>query len=247
MKKNLLLLLPALTFWVAVQSLQAQTSTPVILGVKGGLNLAKASLSPDLPAGYSKSNRNGILAGGYAEFGIAEGLYITGEALYAQMGIKYSVPANLAVPPDLLALVGGNISGSADFTEKLDYILVPISLKYKFPIPESIVRPYVFGGPSIGFNLSSKEVQELSGQLAQYAAQYYQIPASSETDNKDSTKSIDVEGHLGAGVEFEVASNVLLFVEGEYSMSFTNVNKAVSPEAKPRNIMFMAGVGFKLP
>jgi opacity protein-like surface antigen len=239
MKKHLLLLLTAFAFWVAAQSVQAQTSTPVILGVKGGLNLGNASLSPDLPSQYSKSNRNGILAGGYAEFGVAEGLYIRGEVLYAQGGLKYSASAS-----SLGAPVG--VSGSADVTMKVDYIDVPISLKYKFPIPESSVRPYVFGGPSLGYNVGAKTLTEISGQLAQLAAQYG-MPASSEKDVKDSTKSIDVEGHLGAGVEFEVASNVLLFVEGEYSMSFTNVNKAVSPEAKPRNIMFMAGVGFKLP
>jgi opacity protein-like surface antigen len=238
MKSRFLLLLTVFAFWLAAQSVQAQTSTPVILGVKGGLNLGNASLSPDLPAGYSKSNRNGILAGAYAECGIAEGLYITGEVLYAQMGMKYSVSASS---------LGAPVSGSVDVTQKVDYIDVPISLKYKFPIPESIVRPYVFAGPSFGFNVSSKTRQEISGQLAQYAAQYFGIPASSEEDNKDSTKSVDVEGHLGVGVEFEVSSNVLVFVDGRYSMSFTNVSKAASQEAKPRNIMFMAGVGFKLP
>jgi opacity protein-like surface antigen len=238
MKRNFVLLLMAFAFWVAAQSVQAQSSTPVILGVKGGLNLGNASLSPDLPSGYSKSNRSGIVAGGYAEVGVAEGLYITGEVLYAQMGMKYSASASS---------LGAPVSGSVDVTEKVDYIDVPISLKYKFPIPESIVRPYVFGGPSIGFNVGSKTLQEISGQLAQYASQYLGIPASSEEDNKDSTESVNVGGHLGVGVEFEVSSNVLVFVDGRYSMSFTNVNKAVSPEAKPRNIMFMAGVGFKLP
>jgi opacity protein-like surface antigen len=237
MKRHFLLLLTAFAFGIAAQSVQAQTSTPVILGVKGGLNLGTASLSPDLPSGYSKSNRSGIVAGGYAEVGVAEGLYITGEVLYAQMGMKYSASASS---------LGAPVSGSADVTEKVDYIDVPISLKYKFPIPESIVRPYVFGGPSFGFNVGSKTLQEISGQLAQYAAQLG-IPASSEEDNKDSTESINVGGHLGVGVEFEVSPNVLVFVDGRYSMSFTNVSKAASQEAKPRNIMFMAGVGFKLP
>jgi opacity protein-like surface antigen len=238
MKRHFSLLLTAFAFWAAAQSVQAQTSTPVILGVKGGLNLGNASLSPDLPAQYSKSNRTGILAGGYAEFGVAEGLYITGEVLYAQMGMKYSAPANV--------LTGYNISGSADVTEKVDYIDVPISLKYKFPIPESVVRPYVFGGPSVGYNVSAKVLTELSGQLAQYAQQAG-IPPSSETDTKDSTKSIDVGGHFGVGVEFEVSSNVLVFVDGRYEMGFLNVVKNVGQEAKGRNIMFTAGVGFKLP
>lgn len=233
MKRSLLLLLTALAFWVAAQSVQAQTSTPVILGVKGGLNLGNASLSPDLPSTYSKSDRSGILAGGYAEFGVAEGLYITGEVLYAQMGLKFSVPASsLGVP----------VSGSADVTQKVDYIDVPISLKYKFPIPESSVRPYVFGGPSFGFNVNSKTLEEFSGTLAQLVGQ-----SSMESDQKDSTKTLDVEGHLGVGVEFEASSNVLVFVEGRYSMGFTNVSKAASQEAKPRNIMIMGGVGFRLP
>jgi opacity protein-like surface antigen len=234
MKKNFLLLLPALAFWIAIQSVQAQMSTSVSLGVRGGLNLGNASVSPDFPTGYSKSNRTGILAGGFAEFGIAEGLYITGEVLYAQMGLKVSVPASVAA--------GVAIGGTVDATEKSDYIHVPISLKYKFPIPESIVRPYVFAGPSISLNVSSKFLTEYSGQIAQYVS-----PTSSEEDVKDSTKSVDIAAHVGAGVEFEVSSNVSLFVDGRYSMSFTNASKAAGEEAKLRNIMIMGGVGFKLP
>jgi opacity protein-like surface antigen len=235
MKKNLLLLLPALAFWVAVQSAQAQTPS-VILGVKGGLNLGNVSLTlpPDFPTQYTKSNRNGILAGGYAEFGIAEGLFITGEVLYAQMGAKLSVPASVAA--------GVAIGGTVDVTEKADYIHVPLSLKYKFPIPESIVRPYIFVGPSVSFNVSSKVLTEYTGQVAQYVS-----PTSSEEDEKDSTQTVDIAAHAGAGVEIAVSSNVLLFVDGRYSMSFTNATKAVQTDIKARNIMIMGGIGFKLP
>jgi opacity protein-like surface antigen len=236
MKKNFFLLLPALVFWIAAQSVQAQTSTSVILGVKGGLNLGNASLTlpPDFPANYSKSNRNGIVAGGYAEFGIAEGLYITGEVLYAQMGAKLSVPASV--------VAGVAIGGTVDVAEKADYIHVPISLKYKFPIPESIVRPYILVGPSVSFNVSSKVLTEYTGQIAQFVS-----PTSSEEDEKDSTKSVDIAAHAGAGVEIAVSSNVLLFVDGRYSMSFTNATKAVQTDIKARNIMIMGGIGFKLP
>jgi opacity protein-like surface antigen len=233
MKRHFLLLLTPFAFWVAAQSVQAQPSTQVILGVKGGLNLGNASLSPDLPTGYSKSNRSGILAGGYAEFGIAGGLYVTGEVLYAQMGLKASAP---------VSLLGAPVGGTVNATQKSDYIHVPISLKYKFANPGSIVRPYVFGGPSISFNVSSKVVTEFSGQITQYVSQ-----TSTEENTKDSTNSVDVAGHLGAGVEFEVSSNVLLFVDGRYSMSFTNASKATGQEAKARNIMIMGGLGFKLP
>jgi hypothetical protein len=236
MKRNLLLLLTALAFWVAAQSVQAQTSTPIILGVKGGLNLGNASFSPppDFPTEYSKSNRSGILAGGFAEFGIAEGLFITGEVLYAQMGVKLSVPASV--------LAGVPVGGSVDLTVKGDYVHVPISLKYKFPIPESIVRPYIFVGPSVSFNVSSKVLTEYTGQIAQYVS-----PTSIEEDIKDSTKSVDIAAHAGAGVEIAVSSNVLLFVDGRYSMSFTNVSKSADVDIKTRNIMIMGGVAFKLP
>jgi hypothetical protein len=39
------LLLTAIALWFTAQSVQAQMLTPVILGVKGGLNLGNASLS----------------------------------------------------------------------------------------------------------------------------------------------------------------------------------------------------------
>ena len=233
MKKHALLLLVLLALWVSFQPVQAQSSTPVLLGVKGGLNLGNASLSPDLPSGYSKSNRNGILAGGFAEVGIAEGLYITGEVLYAQMGLKAE---------GSVSGIGLPVSGTVSATQKADYIHVPVSLKYKFTIPESKIRPYVFGGPSVSFNVSSKLVTEFSGQITQYVDQ-----TSTEEDTKDSTKSVDVAGHLGAGVEVEVSQNVSLFVDGRYSMSFTNATKEAGQEIKARNIMIVGGVGFRLP
>jgi opacity protein-like surface antigen len=243
MKKHALLLLVLLALWVSIQPVQAQSSTPVLLGVKGGLNLGNASLSlpQDFPTDYSKSNRSGILAGGFAEFGIAEGLFITGEVLYAQMGVEVSAPILVTTPfsPD-------PVSGTVNVKEKADYIHVPISLKYKFPIPESIVRPYIFVGPSISFNVSSKTLQEYSGQVVQYLP-LLGIPTSTEEDTKDSTKSVDVAGHLGAGVEFEVSSNVLLFVDGRYSMSFTNASKVTDVGFKARNIMITGGIGFRLP
>jgi opacity protein-like surface antigen len=245
MKRHFFLILTAFAFWIAAQSVQAQTSTPVILGVKGGVSLGNVSLSPDLNTLFSKSNRSGILAGGYAELGIVDGLYITGEVLYAQMGFKYSVPNSVIAA--IASAYGLSISGTADVTRKADYIHVPISLKYEFPIPESIVRPYVFGGPSISFNVSSKQVVELSGQLTQYAQYAQLLGYPLESDLKDSTNFVNVAGHLGVGVEFQVSSNVLLFVDGRYSMSFTNATKEAGQEAKPRNIMIMGGVGLRLP
>jgi len=233
MKRNFVLLLTAFAFWVAAQPVQAQSSTPVTLGVKGGLNLGNASLSPDLPTGFSKSNRNGFVAGGYADFCIVDGLCITGEVLYLQAGLKAEGQASSLDP---------RVTGTVTATQKADYIHVPVSLKYKFPIPESAVKPYLFAGPSVSFNASSKLLTEYSGQIAQLVGQ-----TSSEEDVKDSTKSVDVAAHVGAGVEFEVSPSVVLFVDGRYSMSFTNATKEIGQEIKARNLMFIAGVGFILP
>jgi opacity protein-like surface antigen len=221
MRTRLVIPLFVLAVCLLVQPVSAQVEKPVSLGVVGGLNFGNASFDPDLLSGYSKSVRTAIAVGGAAEFGVAEGLFVTGEALYAQRGVKVSVQNPFG---------GGNIDG----TFKLDYIYIPVSLKYKFNIPDSKVTPYIFGGPSIAFNTKSElEVTSSSG--------------TSTMDNKDSTESVDFAAHLGAGIEIQASPQISIFLDGRYSLSFSDADKEVDQSIKGRNIVVLGGVKFKLP
>jgi opacity protein-like surface antigen len=120
-----------------IQPLSAQSTNPIEIGSRLGLNMGNASLTPDVSAPASKSMRTGFAAGLYSEFGVAEGFAITAEALYNQGGYKIT-------------------SGGSEATVKFDQILVPISGKYKFAIENSTVRPFIFGGGDVGFTAKAE-------------------------------------------------------------------------------------------
>jgi opacity protein-like surface antigen len=210
MKKFVPVLAVALLLAVMAVPLNAQAPNPIYLGARAGINLGQANLTPDLPSGVSKSFRTGIDGGLFAEFGVAEGVFVDAEVLYQQGGLKVS-------------------AGGADATTKIDEILIPISLKYKFTMQGSNVRPYIFGGGNVGFN--AKGESEAGGVTV---------------DIKDSLESVDYGVHFGAGVEFEVSPGVNIFLDGRYGLGLKDIDKTTAGEAKLWNIGILAGVSFKV-
>lgn len=145
MKK--ILILTAVIILVSL-SVYGQTTNPIYLGARAGLNLGNATLDPDVASGASKSARTGIAAGAYSEFGVAEGLAITAEALYVQGGFKES-------------------ESGFEGTFKWDAITVPVNLKYKFAIQNSQVKPFIFGGGNVAFTMKS-EFENPDGSTTDY-------------------------------------------------------------------------------
>ncbi len=208
MKKALILTAVILLVGLSVQ---AQTANPIYFGARAGLNMGNATFDPDL--GISKSMRTGLGAGVYAEFGLVENLAITVEGLYLQDGLKENT------------LLG-------DETVKLDFIQVPVNLKYKFAIPNSPVKPFIFAGGNVGFTAKG-EVED---------------PSGATTDIKDSVESVAYGLQFGVGAEYEVSPGVNLFLDGQYGLGLKNVNKAGGgvESIKPYNIAVMVGLSFKV-
>jgi opacity protein-like surface antigen len=210
MKNVLHIISAAVLLAVLVVPLNAQTANPINFGARAGLNLGQASLTPDVTSPLSKSFRTGFNGGLYADFGVAEGVFVDVEALYQQGGVK----------------ITGNPGG--DITVKYDDINVPVSLKYKFAMQGSSVKPYIFAGGNVGFSTKA-EVE--AGTLT--------------LDIKDSTESVNYGVHFGAGVEFEVSPGVNILLDGRYGIGLKDVDKTAG-EAKPWNIAIMAGVSVKI-
>ena len=100
------------------------------LGIKGGVNLATINNT------NGAETKTGLLAGAY---------------------IRIIIPASpMAIQPELLfAQYGANVEGSDNFFT-LDYIQVPVLLKFGFGIPAAPIRPNVFFGPYMGFNTKAE-------------------------------------------------------------------------------------------
>lgn len=103
-------------------------------GVKSGVNFANALLAPDLPPGFSKSARTGLLGGAFAEARLSGVFSVQLEALYTQKGFEVSSSAGTA-------------------TYRLDYLEFPLTAKAEFG--SGPLRPYLFAGPNVGVRLSA--------------------------------------------------------------------------------------------
>lgn len=131
MKKIIGVLMIAVCIGMAIPA-QAQIN----FGVKGGLNLSKASLS-DVPGNFKKDNFTGFFIGPMAELNIPiVGLGVDASLLFAQRGIKVSEAGD-------------------EITIKQNGIDIPVNLKYNIGLG-SLVGIYLAAGPDFYFDFEKK-------------------------------------------------------------------------------------------
>ena len=131
MKKIFGALLIAVCIGMAMPA-QAQ----IHFGVKGGLNLSKASFS-NVKENFKKDNFTGFFIGPMAEFNIPiVGLGVDAALLFAQRGIKVS-------------------DADADVTVKQNGIDIPVNLKYNVGLG-SLAGIYLAAGPDFYFDFEKK-------------------------------------------------------------------------------------------
>jgi len=142
-------------------------------GIKGGYNLAAVSFDGD----GETEQRHGFHIGVYGESFISESFSIQPELMYSQQGYKIT-----------------NSSGT--FTQKLDYINLPLMLK-AYPSKNFFLE----AGPQIGLAISHKEEYEgLFSGSQQYDPNNFDWGMNFGGGFKtDSGISLGVRYHLGLG------------------------------------------------
>jgi len=194
-------------------------------GIKGGINLgrfggADKSLDPsdfdpsltNLPK-VDPTARLGLTGGISYKIGLIAGLSIQPEVLYTQKGSVYEIPLPVA-------LGGGSVKG----TFKLDYVDIPVLVKFNLPMP--VISPYIEGGVSYSFLLSAKLKGEGPG-------------GSNEIDMKDSMTKNDFSIIVGVGVEL-----LILDVNARYVIGKTKIFKDSDAKVFNQGIMLTAGLRF---
>lgn len=177
-------------------------------GAIGGLNLANAKIS-----GHSNTDyRNGLALGVRTEFGVTSPLSLLVEPMYLQKGALFDY--------------NGGPFGDIKARGELDYIEVPVLLKAKFGALKA--HAFVFGGPSVGFNVGAK------GSIGSFSDDY-----------KNQAESVVFSGDIGAGGAFQVQQYVYLTADARYSYGFTNSLKKQVGDIdswKSRDILMLVGV-----
>lgn len=108
-------------------------------GIRVGANLSNLKFDN----GIKSSNIAGFTGGVMAEYTLPVlGIGVDGAVMYARRGAKLNFSASTLLEEAV---------GKSKSSTKLDYIEIPVNLKYKFSLPLSVLKPYVYAGPSFSF------------------------------------------------------------------------------------------------
>ncbi|MBN2572124.1 MAG: PorT family protein [Ignavibacteriales bacterium] len=186
-------ILASIFVFVFLLDLNAQ----IKIRVKGGLNFGTATLNPE-PVGLDIEHRIATVVGIGIEYSL-ENIAVQFEILYSMKGtiIEYE------------RILGSYSPIKEKITSKVDYLEIPLSLKYYIPIEGSII-PFIFTGASISFLISSKEITETE-------------ESTKETDMKDYTNNTDFGIIVGAGTNINLGSGIIV-IDARYNFGVTDIN-----------------------
>ncbi|GIK62043.1 MAG: PorT family protein [Ignavibacteriota bacterium] len=186
------------------------------IGPKAGLNIASigGDDADQILGGQSLDSKTGFAGGFFFMYQFSNMFAIQPEVYYTMKGATYS-------------------ESGADLTISLDYIEVPLLFKFLIPIEGSNIKPAIFAGPAIGFNMTAKSKVEYESQ-------------SQENDLKDDTKSTEVSLAFGGGLGFNVGKNEL-GADIRYILGLTTFDDSSDPwDLKNNVINFNVYFGFSI-
>jgi Outer membrane protein beta-barrel domain len=174
-------------------------------GLKGGINLA--TLSSDEEPSPDNQIMVGLVGGGY---------------------INWRIGGRLDFQPEVLVGEQGSALGSdlADAKIKLDYVTVPLLVRYR--LSSSSGGLAVYGGPSLAVKFRARASAEFGGDTV-------------TTDISDQIETMDYGVAVGAMYETGRYS-----IDGRYTFGLGNINAQEDNPAKVHNrvITFLVGVRF---
>jgi hypothetical protein len=186
------------------------------IGPKAGLNIASigGDDADQILDGQSLDSKTGFCGGLFFMYQFSNMFAIQPEAYYTMKGATYS-------------------EGGVDLTISIDYFEVPLLFKLLIPVEGSNIKPSIFAGPSIGFNMTSKAKVEFEGE-------------SEETDFKDDTESTEFSLAFGGGLGFMVGKNEL-GVDVRYILGLSTFDDSSDPWDLKNNVINVnAYFGFSL-
>ncbi|UKM65066.1 PorT family protein [Flavobacteriaceae bacterium GSB9] len=194
MKTYFLSILAIFTISISTMAQESNNSTSNA-GLKFGYNLAAVSFDGDTDTGQ----RHGFHVGFYGESFVTEAAALQIELLYSQQGYELE-------------------DGSGTFTQKLDYINLPLSLKI-YPVNTF----YLEAGPQIGLAISHKE--EFDSNFGLF-----------DTSQEFEPNNFDWGFNFGGG--FKTESGISLGVRYHLGMG------DIYDEGSPQNRIWQFSLGF---
>jgi hypothetical protein len=200
MKHNIIIFILLLTF----MTLYSASAQQLYFGVLGGVNFADLNGKDKQGEELNVSTRSIPGIGGVIGLNLDQNFSFQLELMYLQKG----------------GVLRREPSDAQGIKSKMSFIEVPLFLKIQFG---EQIRPYIMGGPMVGFLLSSKFESEIGGLLFKGDVQHI-------------TRKVDFSVGLGAGVNIPVGSSNI-FLDGRYTLGLTNLNKGGNFEASAGDIL----------
>jgi hypothetical protein len=188
----------------------------ISVGVKGGLNIADVSSRQFGFGGVG--TRNAWLGGAFITFMGDANVGVQPELLYTRKGFA-------ALVPDGTAAV------------ELDYVEIPVLVRFRVGPEGRRVRPAVFGGLFLALEAGCS----LSGQLAG-------LEGSSDCEALVAGRG-EMDGGfvVGAGVDIGLRDRLFLLLDARYSHGILNIDwQEESDKVSSRVWSFMVGAGLLL-
>ncbi len=198
----------------------------VEIGVKGGIgsfNLASNFQLYQLQFGadvYTPGLKSitSFQVGAFISFDISKNFALQPEIYYVMRGARAD---------EFFAVIGQEFKAKI----KIDYIEIPLLLKYKTPLAHRM-KPILFAGPYIGFRLNAYHTVGL-------------IELEREGDYKEQVKNQYLGLVVGGGIEFNLKS-MKLILDGRYSFGVTSIlePESVQPDQRlmPHSFVLMLGI-----
>jgi hypothetical protein len=186
--KKLAILFVSLLFVLAVNT---GTFAQLKFGAKAGLNIANIG-GDDADNTDSKI---GLVLGGLMSYQFSDMFAVQPEVLYTMKGAT-------------------DEGGGTEYTLSLNYIEIPVLLKFLIPIQGSgSIVPAIYAGPSIAFNVSAESESESQGR-------------TTTTDLDDWVSSVDFGLAFGGSIAFDIGSANQIGADVRYTLGLSSVEDA---------------------
>lgn len=216
-------------------------SQDIKFGAKVGLNLS--NLRGDYPAAINEHNSKiGFHIGGFAQYEINDKFALQPELLFSTQGNTYVHKTYYG---------GGSYYDGADYNLKLNYLNLPIILKYKI-----IDKLNIEFGPQIGYLISAKTKVDVT-EDSRDPSQNYSVEIDMLNDgiynfggttvqSKASANRLDFSLNLGAS--YDITEKI--FIEGRYNLGLSNVDKnstngTATNSWNMKNSVFQLSAGYR--
>lgn len=234
--KNLFI---TIAFFAFPALLLAQTS----LGFKAGANFSTVSLTDEVKNDFDNNMSIGYQVGGLVDIQFGGMFAVQAEALYVRRGSSFRSKVDVSTVTFLTETVAFDNVGEYSSNVQLDYVDIPIMLKYNFR--GRAVSSYVMAGPHINFAVGAR----LANQTLESANDTETANNNSlniGTGRNDAIKSSDFGISVGAGLAFELDYGHIV-LDARYYLGMSNIANSNDPSAKLNNRSLMVNIGYMFP